>query len=178
MLCTTLQTPYIKKNGGRSICVPAPFQYPENKCFRSTYFGLTHEIPQPIGLRTCRSRYVTPLGGIVPSHRSLSVERENWLSRCRTTNSKAGMYLHRQNKHTGVFNSANSNWSLLRKLQYLVFSKRINACPTLDASPSFLGCERGQGSMSVQLPRSDCKLKSKFSKNKKCQGAISNAFPP
>jgi len=65
---------YIKKNGGGSICVPAPFQSPENKCFRSTYFGLTRDFPLPLGRCTSRSRYVTPLGGIIPSHRSHSVE--------------------------------------------------------------------------------------------------------
>jgi len=59
--------------------------------FLSTYFGLTRDFPQPIGLCTSRSRYVTPLGGVIPSHRTLSVERENLLSRCRTTNSKTGV---------------------------------------------------------------------------------------
>ena len=103
MLCTTHHNPYIKKNGGRSICVPAPFQYPENKCFRSTYFGLTHEIPQPIGLCTCRSRYVTPLGGVVPSHRSHSVEWENWFewrSFMKETNTHVSLYLNNSLNHS------------------------------------------------------------------------------
>ena len=60
---------HVKINGGGSICVPAPFRPPRNKCFRSTYFGLTRDFPQPLSRRTSRSRYVTPLEGVVPSHR-------------------------------------------------------------------------------------------------------------
>ena len=89
------QSPYIKKNGGGSICVPAPFQYPRNKCFRSTYFGLTRNFPQPIGLRTSRSRCIIPVGGIILPHRSLSVERENLLSCCRAASSLIALYFKR-----------------------------------------------------------------------------------
>jgi len=46
--------------------------------FLSTYFGLPHGFPLPLGRCTSRSCCVIPLGGIVPPHRSLSVERENW----------------------------------------------------------------------------------------------------
>jgi len=51
------------------------FSVPEKQSFLSTYFGLTHVFPQPLGRWYFRRCYVTPLGGIVPSHR-LSPSRE------------------------------------------------------------------------------------------------------
>jgi hypothetical protein len=56
---------------------PHLFSPQKTNVFRSTYFGLTHDFPLPLGRCTSRSRYVTPMGGVVPSHRPLSVEREN-----------------------------------------------------------------------------------------------------
>ena len=51
------------------------FSVPEKQSFLSTYFGLTHVFALPLGRCYFRRCYVTPLGGIVPSHR-LSPSRE------------------------------------------------------------------------------------------------------
>ena len=80
-----------------------------------------------------------PLGRDYSVTPPLSVERGNsWVAAAPPAVKRARVRI--QKKLAGVFNSVNSNWMFLRELLCLVFSKRINAFPPLDASHSFFIC--------------------------------------
>jgi len=105
-----------------------------------------------------------PLGRDYSVTPPLSVERGNsWVAAAPPAVKRARVRI--QKKLAGVFNSVNSNWMFLRELLCLVFSKRINAFPPLDASHSFFYLLWWY--MSNQAPRFGRKLKNKFSKNLK-----------
>ncbi len=52
------------------------FSVPEKQSFLSTYFGLTHGFPLPLGRWYFRRCYLIPLGGINSVTPSLSPSRE------------------------------------------------------------------------------------------------------
>ena len=80
----------IKKGWWLDYLFTNTFSVPEKQSFLSTYFGLTHGFPLPLGRWYFRRCCFIPLGGINSATPSLSPSREEILSCCRTTSSKTG----------------------------------------------------------------------------------------